>query len=653
MIKSFSLENFRVFREKTTFNFRPITILTGPNSSGKSSLSNALYLMHKTLGDKSYTEIGDFPYDLKTSAEDIHLGDIDQFRTSGSGDLDVTFGFTYDNLFSHMVVYTKYMEKKPRGILIPLCKDIYIEYTYSKVLLDDEMFKSIKNNELIQKTYLKKYQVCHNGVSVFTGVLDKPGLFAKDYFMKLKCNYSLISEILIENLESYVVHYLINGDVNSSKIINDLSVLDFRYSKVAPPLAQLQAFTKNLSGLLRLSGGCSEKFSLEAVIYRNEGVDIVADLWDRLKSRDMVKQEIREICRYNQLYHEFSIEEAVDEIIDFIQSNKNTPETTLKMLNEINILHYDVSNKGLGIAYSVLQMNDLKYTDLYFFMRIEYMTSRLFPEAYSFLRLLDNYAVILYHEIMNLFTENLIQILFFNSISPIKSRVIRREDNIAFVKLLREYFASLEWNRTMAKRSFTAESDENLNVMNSLQFINYWIQKLGIGKEINAEYIADSELFKLEVVKEDGKSYNLMDLGTGVRQIIFMLLAICRNIGKNRTILIEEPENNLHPAYQSKLADIFVHAYNRSNHLIVETHSEYLIRKLQYLVAKGECNPKHIVIYYIDDPDPAKRAPGAPQVREITLDKNGRMSQDFGPGFFDEADNLAIQLFNFNQQNPN
>lgn len=40
----FGLENFRVFKEKTGFEFKPITILTGANSTGKSSLNKALIL---------------------------------------------------------------------------------------------------------------------------------------------------------------------------------------------------------------------------------------------------------------------------------------------------------------------------------------------------------------------------------------------------------------------------------------------------------------------------------------------------------------------------------------------------------------------------------------------------------------------------------
>ncbi|CAG5010517.1 hypothetical protein DYBT9275_04740 [Dyadobacter sp. CECT 9275] len=36
-LKGFGLENFSVFKDYTWFDFAPITILTGPNNSDKSS----------------------------------------------------------------------------------------------------------------------------------------------------------------------------------------------------------------------------------------------------------------------------------------------------------------------------------------------------------------------------------------------------------------------------------------------------------------------------------------------------------------------------------------------------------------------------------------------------------------------------------------
>jgi hypothetical protein len=54
---------------------------------------------------------------------------------------------------------------------------------------------------------------------------------------------------------------------------------------------------------------------------------------------------------------------------------------------------------------------------------------------------------------------------------------------------------------------------------------------------------------------------------------------------KKRFVYIEEPEVHLHPNFQILLAEmIFELALNSTYHFIIETHSEYIIRKMQLLL---------------------------------------------------------------------
>ena len=111
------------------------------------------------------------------------------------------------------------------------------------------------------------------------------------------------------------------------------------------------------------------------------------------------------------------------------------------------------------------------------------------------------------------------------------------------------------------------------------------------------------------------------------------------------TLAIEEPENHLHPRYQALLAEMFVDAYKNYNiHFIVETHSEYMVRKLQTLVAKKELTQGEVSLQYVYDADPEKRPKGEPHVKSIKIREDGTLREAFGPGFFDEADNLAMDL---------
>lgn len=77
---------------------------------------------------------------------------------------------------------------------------------------------------------------------------------------------------------------------------------------------------------------------------------------------------------------------------------------------------------------------------------------------------------------------------------------------------------------------------------------------------------------------------------------------------KDRLLLIEQPELHLHPRMQAELADVFIHALFRLSkpqddgrpQLIVETHSEPLLLRLQKLMARGHLRPEDVSILYVD-----------------------------------------------------
>ena len=176
------------------------------------------------------------------------------------------------------------------------------------------------------------------------------------------------------------------------------------------------------------------------------------------------------------------------------------------------------------------------------------------------------------------------------------------------------------------------------------QFISRWIKKFGIGDKVKIVG-TDEGLGVMVYLYKNGEKSLLADEGYGITQLFSLLLHIDNMMlenGRTYNICIEEPEVHLHPKYQSMLADLFVEAYQKYNiHFIIETHSEYLIRKLQVMVANKEIalTPGDVSLNYVE-----KDENGVSTNRKIEIQDDGRLSGCFGTGFFDEADNRAMEL---------
>lgn len=84
-------------------------------------------------------------------------------------------------------------------------------------------------------------------------------------------------------------------------------------------------------------------------------------------------------------------------------------------------------------------------------------------------------------------------------------------------------------------------------------------------------------------IKQDGISVDLTDVGFGISQVLPILvqLFLCE---EGSTIIIEQPEIHLHPNMQAILTTLLARiSVKYKKKLIIETHSEAMIRRLQRL----------------------------------------------------------------------
>lgn len=183
----------------------------------------------------------------------------------------------------------------------------------------------------------------------------------------------------------------------------------------------------------------------------------------------------------------------------------------------------------------------------------------------------------------------------------------------------------------------------------SREEVNHWIEKLGLGQDLQVERKGPS-LYEA-TIERNGERRSLAECGSGVSQLLPLILQFTVGDaetvgGAGEVLLVEEPEANLHPDLQARLADLFTDLA-KGRTAVVETHSEYFIRRIQYLIARGEVDPNMVQLLYIEPPEDQSSS----QVRPISIDEQGQLSEPFGPGFFDQATNLMVDLFKYGSEN--
>ena len=127
----------------------------------------------------------------------------------------------------------------------------------------------------------------------------------------------------------------------------------------------------------------------------------------------------------------------------------------------------------------------------------------------------------------------------------------------------------------------------------------------------------------------------LTDVGFGVSQVL-PVLVLLYYVPEGSTVLMEQPEIHLHPAVQSGLADVMLNvATVRNVQIVVESHSEYLMRRLQRRVAEESASAEDVKLYFVSS------KPGEAQVSDLLLNEWGEIENWPDKFFGDEMGEIA------------
>lgn len=677
----YRIKNFRNFNnEGAEFNLAPITILTGANGAGKSSLVKSLMALKTYVSKnkispysnifKKQRPVPETKNPLSFQEGELKLGRFDSAVNAGSKDKVMTFEYEIDSLSlgCPVIVSLDFISDKDDAMNNGWLKSVTITNRDEEVV-----YKAIVENKKIELPFIKLSWFKQRfikaglisyiadtveaingdeciGVNHSLGITKETIHLHKELLSELK---KLIKEKIQKSEAALFMQWLKSSDkelVSTKYVAQFLATASFEV---------INCETKFLRNLCKLTK--------EEAIEQISKISL-ADTFDSRKVERVKKYILSSLQSSEEGYFKDWYSAQENKFLDTGYELNIQPLYFLEYESE-NINLFDDDNTSPEKP-TVTSEESLK-------------KEVTFSDIVTFLYLADN-------EVRKLIMENPIDMPYFQYKGYLSTLYSYVSDAVLPELLIPDFVREMHYlgsAQVSVQRLYSNQSGNNsfsdllLHYFDAKRnyagryecdsFLNKWIKKFGLGDSLTLKNTeAGTGLLALLHEKPGDEGRLLADEGYGITQLLSILLNIetailtaktheswesdgymLKSIRKSegrikylaQTIAIEEPENHLHPRLQSLLADMFLDAYNKYNiHFIVETHSEYLIRKSQVLVASMNFSSNEEAemkspfrTYYLQRDE---------QPYSLGYRKDGKFVNEFGEGFYDEAASLMFQM---------
>jgi predicted ATPase len=138
------------------------------------------------------------------------------------------------------------------------------------------------------------------------------------------------------------------------------------------------------------------------------------------------------------------------------------------------------------------------------------------------------------------------------------------------------------------------------------EFVAQWLTEMKVIHSFTVKPVAEGRKEFEVLIRTQAWSpeVKITDVGFGVSQVLPALVQAFY-CPPHSTVWMEQPEIHLHPQVQSDLADVFISAVQayqdnkeRNVQLIVESHSEHLLTRLQLRIAEERIKPSEVAVYF-------------------------------------------------------
>lgn len=647
MKTNYRIKSFRAFGEEgANIHLTPLTILTGCNSSGKSSIAKSILLLDTFLSKVKRAINDKAPIDFENNILDFSeyplnlLGRFNKVLNASSDKGEIEFKFSSDNGLEVILTFTTQKE------------------------------------DILNRGYLKKLSIYKEEDAVFVSSEGYCSInmipFFDSYIKYVNCNLDPHVGPNGEDFSFHSVDYQHNHKVSKQSIhwaSENKSLFNLPIMRIIGALNKNNIMEKSeelLSNVFNDVSGLSKLYERIAHVFIESDYETFTDFFNARASEWLSNVSSKDDPDLSDIRFAYPK--------DWSHANSNIKVSEKSWFNLLKKLNDDDERmcdrlKASNIKFPLL-LNTLvnignikgECIDPVFGERIsipefdEWFSENVFITKHY---LWEDFKDFVEKQLSSALSPDWSGKLFYVGSSRIEvKRLYTLDSKTDFSFLLKRYFN--------ARRDFIGLPEyKNEKGYDPDAFLNKWLKKFGICDKVSLEF--DEEGLGVSIKLHKGDNIILLaDEGYGITQLFSILLEIESAIqnayhhflvknweGQNylfytdmqtnkvlfpeQTIIIEEPEIHLHPKFQSLLTDMFIEANELYNiHFIIETHSEYLIRRLQIRVVEKQISHKNVSVLYVGEDN---------RPYDMGLNETGKFKENFGPGFFDEADNAAIELF--------
>ncbi|MGE7775519.1 DUF3696 domain-containing protein [Chitinophaga sp. NPDC101104] len=174
-----------------------------------------------------------------------------------------------------------------------------------------------------------------------------------------------------------------------------------------------------------------------------------------------------------------------------------------------------------------------------------------------------------------------------------------------------------------------------------------WLVQMGLIHSFRVIPITKGRIEHEVKIKINANSPEVLitDVGFGISQILPVIVQ-CFYVKEESILFFEQPEIHLHPSVQAHLGDLFIEAIHsrengqeRNTQIVVESHSEHLIRRIQRRIAEEKLNADDVALYFITQES------GEAKLIELEVDSNGNIKNWPNNFFGDDLEDLRAMTY--------